>query len=394
MGKQVIYLNGKRVQEHLGGYLPFTVQLTEQGVQPGDSCLLAVMTDNSDDKNFPPGKRQYTLDFAYHGGIYRDVWMIGKSSVAITDALEADKVAAYMTLYTALVTIAKAAAPMVPFLAEAIYQNLVRSIDKTAPESIHLCDFPTVEEKWIDKELESKMDEIVRIVELGRAARNGANRKNRQPLAEMYVKADKDLDGFYMDIIREELNIKEVIFTKEVEGFVSYNFKPQLKTVGPKYGKQLGKIREALAGLDGRAAKAILDSEGKLSFDFGEGPVELTADDLLIETTQREGFYTVSDRDITVAIDTVLTPPLIEEGFMREIISKVQTMRKEAGFEVTDHIRITMEGSEKVTAVAEAKKAEITSATLAESLTVGTPVGYTKEWDLNGEKATLGVEKI
>lgn len=283
---------------------------------------------------------------------------------------------------------------MVPFLAEAIYQNLVRSIDKTAPESIHLCDFPTVEEKWIDKELESKMDEIIRIVELGRAARNGANRKNRQPLAEMYVKADKDLDGFYMDIIREELNIKEVIFTKEVEGFVSYNFKPQLKTVGPKYGKQLGKIREALAGLDGRAAKAILDSEGKLSFDFGEGPVELTADDLLIETTQREGFYTVSDRDITVAIDTVLTPALIEEGFMREIISKVQTMRKEAGFEVTDHIHITMEGSEKVTAVAEAKKAEITGATLAESLTVGTPVGYTKEWDLNGEKATLGVEKI
>ena len=308
--------------------------------------------------------------------------------------MEADKVAAYMTLYTALVTIAKAAAPMVPFLAEAIYQNLVRSIDKTAPESIHLCDFPTVEEKWIDKELESKMDEIIRIVELGRAARNGANRKNRQPLAEMYVKADKDLDGFYMDIIREELNIKEVIFTKEVEGFVSYNFKPQLKTVGPKYGKQLGKIREALAGLDGRAAKAILDSEGKLSFDFGEGPVELTADDLLIETTQREGFYTVSDRDITVAIDTVLTPALIEEGFMREIISKVQTMRKEAGFEVTDHIHITMEGSEKVTAVAEAKKAEITGATLAESLTVGTPVGYTKEWDLNGEKATLGVEKI
>ena len=308
--------------------------------------------------------------------------------------MEADKVAAYMTLYTALVTIAKAAAPMVPFLAEAIYQNLVRSIDKTAPESIHLCDFPTVEEKWIDKELESKMDEIIRIVELGRAARNGANRKPRQPLAEMYVKADKDLDGFYMDIIREELNIKEVIFTKEVEGFVSYNFKPQLKTVGPKYGKQLGKIREALANLDGRAAKAILDSEGKLSFDFGEGPVELTADDLLIETTQREGFYTVSDRDITVAIDTVLTPALIEEGFMREIISKVQTMRKEAGFEVTDHIRITMEGSEKVTAVAEAKKAEITSATLAESLTVGTPVGYTKEWDLNGEKATLGVEKI
>lgn len=283
---------------------------------------------------------------------------------------------------------------MVPFLAEAIYQNLVRSIDKTAPESIHLCDFPTVEEKWIDKELESKMDEIIRIVELGRAARNGANRKNRQPLAEMYVKADKDLDGFYMDIIREELNIKEVIFTKEVEGFVSYNFKPQLKTVGPKYGKQLGKIREALANLDGRAAKAILDSEGKLSFDFGEGPVELTADDLLIETTQREGFYTVSDRDITVAIDTVLTPALIEEGFMREIISKVQTMRKEAGFEVTDHIRITMEGSEKVTAVAEAKKAEITGATLAESLTIGAPVGYTKEWDLNGEKATLGVEKI
>ena len=231
-------------------------------------------------------------------------------------------------------------------------------------------------------------------MELGRAARNGANRKNRQPLSIMYVKADKDLDGFYMEIIREELNIKEVVFTKEVEGFISYNFKPQLKTVGPKYGKQLGKIREALAALDGSAAKAQLDAEGKLCFDFGEGPVELTADDLLIEATQREGFYTVSDRDITVAIDTVLTPELIEEGFVREIISKVQMMRKEAGFEVTDHIRITLQGSEKVTAVAEAKRAEIAAVTLADSLTVGEPAGYTKPWDINGENAVIGVEKV
>ena len=308
--------------------------------------------------------------------------------------MEKDKVAAYMTLYTALVTIAKAAAPMVPFVSEAIYQNLVRSVDQTAPESIHLCDFPESHTERIDRELEAKMDEIIRIVELGRAARNGANRKNRQPLSIMYVKADKDLDGFYMEIIREELNIKEVVFTKEVEGFISYNFKPQLKTVGPKYGKQLGKIREALAALDGSAAKAQLDAEGKLCFDFGEGPVELTADDLLIETTQREGFYTVSDRDITVAIDTVLTPELIEEGFVREIISKVQMMRKEAGFEVTDHIRVTLQGSEKVTAVAEAKRAEIAAVTLADSLTVGEPAGYTKPWDINGENAVIGVEKV
>ena len=308
--------------------------------------------------------------------------------------MEKDKVAAYMTLYTALVTIAKAAAPMVPFVSEAIYQNLVRSVDQTAPESIHLCDFPESHTERIDRELEAKMDEIIRIVELGRAARNGANRKNRQPLSIMYVKADKDLDGFYMEIIREELNIKEVVFTKEVEGFISYNFKPQLKTVGPKYGRQLGKIREALAALDGSAAKARLDAEGKLCFDFGEGPVELTADDLLIETTQREGFYTVSDRDITVAIDTVLTPELIEEGFVREIISKVQMMRKEAGFEVTDHIRVTLQGSEKVTAVAEAKRAEIAAVTLADSLTVGEPAGYTKPWDINGENAVIGVEKV
>lgn len=294
--------------------------------------------------------------------------------------MEADKIAAYMTLYTALVTTAKAAAPMVPFLSEAIYQNLVRSIDKNAPESIHLCDFPAVDAAMIDRDLEEKMDEIVQIVELGRAARNGSSRKNRQPLATMFVKADKDLDGFYMDIIREELNIKEVIFTKEVEGFVSYQFKPQLKTVGPRYGKQLGEIRTALAGLDGSAAKKALDAEGKLTFDFADGKVELGAEDLLIETTQREGFYTVSDRGITVAIDTTLTPALIEEGFMRELISKVQTMRKEADFQVTDRIRITIACGEALAKVVAARGAEVSAATLADSLTVSEPCGYVKEW--------------
>lgn len=308
--------------------------------------------------------------------------------------MEADKVAAYMTLYTALVTTAKAAAPMVPFLSEAIYQNLVRSIDKAAPESIHLCDFPAVDAAMIDRDLEEKMDEIVQIVELGRAARNGSSRKNRQPLATMFVKADKDLDGFYMDIIRDELNIKEVIFTKEVEGFVSYQFKPQLKTVGPRYGKQLGAIRTALAGLDGSAAKKTLDAEGKLTFDFADGKVELGAEDLLIETTQREGFYTVSDRGITVAIDTTLTPALIEEGFMRELISKVQTMRKEADFQVTDRIRITIACGEALTGVVAARGAEVAAATLADALTVSEPLGYVKEWDINGEAATIGVEKV
>ena len=308
--------------------------------------------------------------------------------------LTEDKKAAYMTLYTALVTTAKAAAPMIPFMTESIYQNLVRSVDKSAPESIHLCAFPTVDEKAIDKELEDKMDKVLEIVVLGRAARNGSSLKNRQPLATMYVKLDGELDGFYTDIIRDELNIKNVSFTDKVDDFVTYQFKPQLKTVGPKFGKQLNEIRTALSELDGTAAKKELDKNGKLVLSLPSGEVTLETEDLLIEAKQKDGFYTVSDRGITVAIDTTLTKELIEEGFVRELISKIQTMRKEAGFNVTDHISVTVNGSEKVVDIALSKKADIAGDTLADVINVAEPAGYTKEWDINGEKVTIGVEKV
>ena len=308
--------------------------------------------------------------------------------------LTEDKKAAYMTLYTALVTTAKAAAPMIPFMTESIYQNLVRSVDKTAPESIHLCAFPTVDEKAIDKELEDKMDKVLEIVVLGRAARNGSALKNRQPLATMYVKLDGELDSFYTDIIRDELNIKNVSFTDKVDDFVTYQFKPQLKTVGPKFGKQLNEIRAALTELDGTAAKKELDENGKIVLSLPSGEVTLETKDLLIEAKQKDGFYTVSDRGITVAIDTTLTKELIEEGFVRELISKIQTMRKEAGFNVTDHISVTVKGSEKVVDIALSKKADIAGDTLADAINVAEPAGYTKEWDINGEKVTIGVEKV
>lgn len=308
--------------------------------------------------------------------------------------LPEDKIAAYMTLYTALVTTAKAAAPMIPFMTESIYQNLVRSVDKTAPESIHLCAFPTVDEKAIDKELEDKMDKVLEIVVLGRAARNGSSLKNRQPLATMYVKLDGELDSFYTDIIRDELNIKNVSFTDKVDDFVTYQFKPQLKTVGPKFGKQLNEIRTALSELDGTVAKKELDKNGKLVLSLPSGEVTLETEDLLIEAKQKDGFYTVSDRGITVAIDTTLTKELIEEGFVRELISKIQTMRKEAGFNVTDHIKVTVSGSEMVTDIAVLKKADIAGDTLADSVESADAAGYTKDWDINGEKVTIGVEKV
>ena len=305
-----------------------------------------------------------------------------------------DKIAAYMTLYTALVTTAKAAAPMIPFMTENIYQNLVKSVDVSAPESIHLCDFPTVDESAIDEELENSMEEVLSIVVLGRSARNGAALKNRQPLAAMYVKAEGKLNEFYTDIIKEELNIKQVIFTEEAEDFVSYSFKPQLKTVGPKFGKQLNEIRTALTEIDSAAAKAELDANGSLTLILPSGKVVLETEDLLIDTKQREGFYTVSDRGVTVAIDTVLTDELIEDGFVRELISKIQTMRKEAGFHVTDHITVTMSGSDSVLAIADSRKAEVTGDTLADALLMQDPAGYTKEWDINGETVTIGVQKI
>ena len=304
-----------------------------------------------------------------------------------------DKIAAYLTLYTALVTTAKTAAPMIPFMAENIYQNLVRNLDKEAPESIHLCDFPEVKEDLIDLHLENQMEKVLEIVVLGRAARNGSNRKNRQPLAVMYVKSDDEVEEFYADIIRDELNIKNVKFTDEVDNFVSYSFKPQLKTLGPKYGKQLGEIRNALAALNS-SAKAQLDADGCIKLNISIGEIELTAEDLLIESNQKEGFFTVSDRGVTVALDTNLTEELIVEGFVRELVSKLQTMRKEAGFNVTDHIAITLEGSETVAKIATEKTADITGDTLADSLVVGEAKGYVKSWDINGEAVTLGVEKI
>ncbi|MBR6509205.1 MAG: isoleucine--tRNA ligase [Clostridia bacterium] len=304
-----------------------------------------------------------------------------------------DKIAAYLTLYHALVTIAKTAAPMIPFMAENIYQNLVRNVDKDAPESIHLCDFPTVCEDAIDVSLEEQMEKVLEIVVLGRAARNGSALKNRQPLATMYVKLDSELENLYTEIIREELNIKNVEFTDKVDDFVTYSFKPQLKTLGPKYGKQLGEIRNMLSEIDGSLAKAQLDNEGAVKLDISIGEIALAEEDLLIEAKQKEGFYSVSDRGITVAIDTTLTPELIEEGFAREIVSKIQTMRKDADFNVTDNISVILKGSKTVTDVAINKSKDIGSDTLAISITVGEPLGFVKDWDINGEAVTIGIKK-
>ena len=306
--------------------------------------------------------------------------------------LEQDKINAYLTLYTALVTVAKAAAPMIPFMAEDIYQNLVRSVDATAEESVHLCSFPEVKEEQIDLELEKNMDEVLKVVGLGRAARNGSNMKNRQPLAKMYVNADIKLDGYFKDIIEDELNIKEVIFVDAADELSDYNFKPQLKTLGPKYGKNLGEIRTALSELDGSAAKKELDANGNIKLNISIGEIELTADDLLIEAVQKTGLFSVSDFGVTVAIDTTLTPELIEEGFVREIISKIQTMRKDADFNVTDHIVISVEGNDKIADIISRNKGEIFTAVVADDLTVGSVDGHTADWNINGEKVTFGVK--
>jgi isoleucine--tRNA ligase len=308
--------------------------------------------------------------------------------------MEQDKVSAYMTLYTALVTLSKLAAPMIPFMTEQIYQNLVRNVDKSAPESIHLCDYPQVNEQLIDKKLEVDMDEVLDIVVLGRAARNEANIKNRQPIADMYVKSDNVLDKFYTDIIKDELNVKQVSFRNDVEDFVNYTFKPQLKTVGPKYGKQLGKIKEALAHLDGPAAMKKLKSDGALEFDFDGEKISLTMDDLLIETAKSENFVSQEDNQVTVVLDIRLTPELIEEGFVREVISKVQTMRKEAGFEVTDHIILSQSDNDKLAEIIKANVDQVKSETLADDIVFGSVSGYNKHWNLNGESVLLGVEKV
>ena len=307
--------------------------------------------------------------------------------------MEQDKINAYMTLYTALVEICKTAAPMIPFMTEDIYQNLVRSIDANAPESIHLCDFPKVNEAHIDKELEENMDRVLKLVVMGRACRNTANIKNRQPIGQMYVKADFELSEFFDAIVADELNVKNVTFTQEVRDFTSYSFKPQLKTVGPKYGKLLGGIKNVLSGLDGNAAMDELNANGCLRFEVNGEEVVLNREDLLIDTAQMEGYVSEDDNGITVVLDTNLSEELLEEGFVREIISKVQTMRKEANFEVMDKIVITYEGSEKAETVFAKNADEIGAETLALEVKKATPAGYVKEWKINGEAVTLGVEK-
>ncbi|MBO4976780.1 MAG: isoleucine--tRNA ligase [Lachnospiraceae bacterium] len=307
--------------------------------------------------------------------------------------MEQDKINAYMTLYTALVTICKAAAPMIPFMTEDIYQNLVRSIDASAPESIHLCDFPVVDESMIDHNLEEAMEDVLDAVVMGRACRNNAAIKNRQPIGRMYIKADFTLDEFYQDIIKDELNVKEVVFTDDVRDFTSYTFKPQLRTVGPKYGKQLGGIQKTLASLDGNAAMDDLNNNGKLVFEVNGVTVELTKDDLLIDMAQKEGYVSEEDNKMTVVLDTNLTEELIEEGFVYEIISKIQTMRKDTGFEVMDHIKVSINGNEKLAAIVSRNLEAIAGKVLADEMLTDAELAVSKEWNVNGESVVIAVEK-
>lgn len=308
--------------------------------------------------------------------------------------MEQDKINAYMSLYTALVTLSKLAAPLIPFMTEEIYQNLVRSVDTKAPESIHLCDYPVADNSLIDKSLEDSMDEVLNVVVLGRAARNAANIKNRQPIGNMYIKAEETLGELYTQIIKEELNVKNVEFREDVENFVSYSFKPQLKTVGPKYGKLLGKIREVLTNLDGAKAMAELKSNGSLDFDFDGEKVSLTNEDLLIDTVKSDNYISEGNNKVTIVLDINLTKELLDEGFLRELISKVQTMRKEAGFEVVDHIELFLKDNAKLIDIVKVNEAELMSEVLCDKITYGNIKGYEKEWNLNGENVVVGVKKI
>ena len=308
--------------------------------------------------------------------------------------MEQDKVNAYMTLYTALVTICKASAPMIPFLTEDIYQNLVCGLDHSAPESIHLCDFPQADESLIDQELEAAMDEVLHVVVLGRAARNAANIKNRQPIGTMYIKANKELSDYYVEIIEDELNVKKAQFKEDVSAYTSYSFKPQLRTVGPKYGKQLGGIKKYLSEVDGNQAMAELKSQGAISFDVDGVTVSLAEEDLLIDMAQMEGYVSEQDNYVTVVLDTNLTPELIEEGYVREIVSKIQTMRKEADFKVTDKIVVYVDNNDKIAEIIARNADSIKGDTLAELIEAGKMAGFTKEWNINGENVTFGVSQI
>ena len=308
--------------------------------------------------------------------------------------MEQDKINAYMTLYTTLVTLCKTAAPMIPFMTESIYRNLVCSIDKNAPISVHLCDFPEVHKEWIDKQLEDNMEDVLNAVVIGRACRNATNIKNRQPIGQMFIKAPWKLDDFFTDIIADELNVKKVEYKDDVRDFTSYTFKPQLKTLGPKYGKFLGEIRKQLGELDGNAAMDELNKVGFITLQANGQDIQLEKADLLIEMTQQEGFVASSDKGITVVMDTNLTPELLEEGFIREVISKIQTMRKDAGFEVMDKIHVTVSGNDKISALIDKNAAQITKIVLAEDITEREAKGFTREWNINGEQVTLGVERI
>ena len=309
--------------------------------------------------------------------------------------LTQDKINAYKTLYTALVTTAKTAAPMIPFMAESIYQNLVCSVDQNAPESVHLCDYPEVKPEWIDKELENEMENVLEIVALGRAARNDAAIKNRQPIAKMFVQSDKGESGkLYQEIIAEELNVKEVLFVQDAAMFSDYIFKPQLKLLGRKFGKQIGEVREALSALEGQKAKKELDSTGKIKITLSTGETELAAEELIIETAKAEGYASVSDRGVTVVLDTVLTEDLLEEGFVREVISKIQSMRRDADFDVMDNIEVYACGSSKVLEIMQKNQAQIKDEVLAKELVFTDVFANKIEWDINGESVALGVKKV